>query len=241
LNRSISAPDVSSGYVGFGISSSNRIQYYVTNWYKGEIYVFQEWSYLAKKSSFPYVNYMTQTDNLFYVTGLSSIWKTDEQMNVLIKYSSTGSIPDYRGLYYNRINRLIYVASYNLQLIHIFNLSLTLNDTISISPYKPCSINEYNNQLFVGTSVGRMLIIINSSIVKEFNGCNGQSVTLFSILFDEYYNIATACLNNQLYFYNRNGNYLNKNIPTISTPYYIGFDSKSRLVVVTNSQISLYN
>jgi hypothetical protein len=53
--------------------------------------------------------------------------------------------------------------------------------------------------------------------------------------------MATLCNNNQLYLYNTAGSYLNKSIPTVSTPPYFGLDSKSRLAVVTWTQITLYN
>jgi hypothetical protein len=86
-----------------------------------------------------------------------------------------------------------------------------------------------------------MLVIVNKRTIKQFNACNGQSVILFSILFDEYDYMATACNNSQLFFYIKDGNYLNKNILTVSNPFYVGLDSKSRLLVVTNNQISLYN
>ncbi len=233
---------VSSGYVGFGMSSLNPIQYYATHYHQDKIFVFDEdWNYVSNKSSFPEVYYMIPVGNYFYITGNDNIWKTDQQLNVSIRYNSTGSSPLYRGLYYNSTNDLIYVASSNLRVIHVFNFNLTLNDSISITPYQPWSINENNNELYVGTTNGTMLVIVNKQIMKQFNGCNGQSVFLFSILFDDFNNMATSCANYQFYLYNTSGSYLNKSIPTDSNPMYIGLDSKSRLVVVKWAQISLYN
>jgi hypothetical protein len=49
--------------------------------------------------------------------------------------------------------------------------------------------------------------------------------------------MAVASEYGQLYFYNTDSNYLNKNIPAAG--YYIGFDSKSRFVVVPWTQIFL--
>ncbi len=233
---------VSGDYVGFGMSSLNPIQYYVTHYSQGKIFVFDEnWNYVSNKSSFPNVLYMIPVGNYFYITGKHNIWKTDQQLNVSIRYNSTGSFPWYHGLYYNSTNDLIYVAPYNLQVIRVFNLNLTLNDSISITPYQPWSINENNNELYVGTNNGMVLVIINKQIIKQFNGCNQQSVFLLSILFDDFNNMAISCNNNQLYLYNTSGTYLNKSIPTVSSPRYIGLDSKSRLVVVTWTQITLYN
>ncbi len=233
---------VSGDYVGFGMSSLNPIQYYVTHYAEGKIFVFDEnWNYVSNKSSFLNVNYMIPVGNYFYISGRYNIWKTDKQLNVLFQYNSNGSPPHYVGLYHNSTNNLIYVAPDNFQMIHVFNFNLTLNDSISITPYYPWSINENNNELYVGTNNGMMLVIVNKQIIKQFNGCNQQSILLLSILFDDFNNMATSCDNNQFYLYNTSGTYLNKSIPTVSFPWYIGFDSKSRLVVVTKTQISLNN
>lgn len=85
------------------------------------------------------------------------------------------------------------------------------------------------------------LVIVNKQIIKQFNACNGLSTFLLYISFDQFDNMATACDSRQVYLYKTNGTYLNKNIPTLSWPGYIGFDSKSRLVVVGSSRISIYN
>ena len=233
---------VKGDYVGFGMSSSNPIQYYVTHYYQSKIFVFDEnWNYVLNKSSFLNVNYMIPVGNYFYISGRYNIWKTDKQLNVLFQYNSNGSPPHYVGLYHNSTNNLIYVAPDNFQMIHVFNFNLTLNDSISITPYQPWSINENNNELYVGTTNGTVLVILNKQIIKQFNGCNKQKVLLFSILFDDLNNMATTCDNKQLHLYNTAGSYLNKSIPTANDPRYIGLDSKSRLVVVTSTQISLYN
>jgi hypothetical protein len=239
----VTVTGVSDGYWGFGMSSSNPIQYYVTHYFEGKIFVLDEnWNYITNKSSFPNAAYMIPVGNYFYITGKDYIWKTDQQLNVLITHTnSTGSSPKYGGLYYNSTNDLIYVASEVLQVIYVFNLNLTLNDSISITPYQPYSIKEHNNELYVGTTNGTMLVIVNKQIIKQFNGCNQQSVFLYSILFDDLNDMATSCSNNQLYLYNSTGSYLNKSIPTVSSPTYIGLDLKTRLVVVTLTQITLYN
>jgi hypothetical protein len=237
----VTFPGVSGDYVGLGMSSSNPIQYYVTHHSQCKIFVFDEnWNYVSNKSSFPYVNYMIPLGNYLFITGRDNIWKTDQQLNVLLQYNSTSSFPVYRGLYYNSTNNLIYVTSSGFNVIHVFNLYLTLNDTISTT-HSPWSINENNNELYVGTLNGLMLVIVNKQIIKQFNGCNKKSVELLSILFDYLNNMATSCADNQLYLYNTTVTYLNKSIPTVSKPMYIGLDSKSRLVVVTYTQITLYN
>jgi hypothetical protein len=52
-------------------------------------------------------------------------------------------------------------------------------------------------------------------------------------IIDQFDNMATACSNWQMYIYNSSGSYFCKSIPTVSNPYYMAYDSKSRKVVVT--------
>jgi hypothetical protein len=146
------------------------------------------------------------------------------------------------GLYFNSTIDSIYVG-YNLYTgIYVFNFNLVYTDTFGTGLYFPISINGYNNQLYVGTSNGTILVIVNRQIIKQFNGCNGQNINLNSILFDQFDNIGAACyITSPLYLFKTNGTYLNKNIPTLYYSSHIGFDSKLRLVAVTNNLILFYN
>lgn len=64
----------------------------------------------------------------------------------------------------------------------------------------------------MGTDNGTMLVIAHKQIIKTFNAWDCQSVILNSIVFDQFGNMAVASEYGQLYFYNTNSNYLNKNI-----------------------------
>jgi hypothetical protein len=247
LNRSITVNGAGPGYYGFGMSTSNPIRYFVTHYVKNTIYALDdEWNYVSE-NSFTYPLYMISVGNSFYITGEYNIWKTNQQLNLLIDYNdSTGFSHPYCGLYYNSTNDLIYVAVYDLYEIHVFNLNLTLNHNISTTfqqiQYFPLSINGYNNQLYIGTYGGTILEIVNNQATNQFFGCNDQSPyqSLISILFDQFDSLAIKC-DLQLYLYNKNGSYLNKSISLNEYSFFIGFDSISRLVVVLNSQITIYN
>ncbi len=90
---------VNGVYHGFAMSNSDPIQYYVTHFTEGKVFVFDEdWNYFSNMSSFTSVYYMIPLDNYFYMTG---IWKTDEQLNVLIRCNSTATSYGYPGLYFN--------------------------------------------------------------------------------------------------------------------------------------------
>ena len=64
-------------------------------------------------------------------------------------------------------------------MIDVFSLNLALTEFISTPPYNRYSMNEYYNQLYVGTGyVGIMLVIVNRQIIQHFHGCGGQSTLL---------------------------------------------------------------
>ena len=79
--------------------------------------------------------------------------------------------------------------------------------------------------------------------MKQFNGCNGNSVLLESILFDPNGYMATACNDptNKLYLFSPSGSYTGKSITTTYAPRYIGFDSKGRFILISWYQINIYN
>ena len=233
------------GLTGFGMSSSNPILYYVTNSDRNKIYVYDEdWNYVSEKSNFTRPNYMILVDSYFFITGDNYIWKTDQLLNVLITYTHNGSYSAYRGLYYNSTNSLIYVTSYWLREIQIFNLNLTLTDTISTPQYNTQkSINGYNNQLYVGAD-HTILIISNKQIIQNLITFTNYWDYAASMVFDKYDNMAIACSDRNLYLYHANGTYLNKKIFTMlyNEPQFVGFDSNSRLVILMYyANILLYN
>ena len=109
--------------------------------------------------------------NSLYASGQENIWKLDQNLNILIQYNaSNGTIPIYRGIYYNCTNNFIYIAPRALNVIHVFDLDLSLNHSFSTSTYLPWSIAEYNNQLYVGTKNGTILVIENQVNINTIKG-----------------------------------------------------------------------
>ena len=162
-------------------------------------------------------------------------------MNILIN-SNPGAISGYRGIGYNPSNVLIYVVSELSKEIQVFYLNLTLIRRLSTLPHRPYLITESSNKLYVGTAnTGLILVFQNEIITSQFNGCDGKSVYLTSILFDQTGYMATSCENSKLYLYSPYGAFTGKSITTPVYPRYIGFDSKGRFVIISYYQISFYN
>ena len=225
--------------MGFGMISSS---YYVMDNKANKVYILNDsWSYITFKT-FSSPAYMISICNSLYMTGDTNLWKLDGNLNVLIQYNTTGS-PAYRGQYYNSTNCLLYVAPQLLTEIHVFNINLIFSNKISTSPYQPWSITGNNNQMYVGTKNGTILVIQNEVILNRFNGCDGNIIWTTSILFDENDYFATSCFNtiNTLYLILANETYIGKKITTQMSTYYIGFDSKGHFMQISSNQITIYN
>ena len=79
------------------------------------------------------------------------------------------------------------------------------------------------------TAYERIIVVYqNEIIINQFNGCNGDSAYLNSILFDQTGYLATIYVNsNKLYLFSPNGSFTGKSLTTPDFPYYIGFDLKN--------------
>ena len=211
--------------------------------YANKVFIFHDdWSYFSYKK-FAGPAYMITIGNSLFMTGEENIWKLDENLNVLNRHVATGTFPGYRELFYNSTNQLLYIAPHLLNVILVFDLNLVLNHSISTASYSPFSVAEDNNKMFVGTTNGTILVVLNKKIIKHFSGCHGKSVILSSIFFDRYGFIATSCSRptNALFLYYSNGSFTNKSISAPYNPKYIGFDSKGRFVLVSWYQINIYS
>ena len=230
--------------VGFGMySSPNSTYYYVMDYGYGKVYILNdEWNFISFKSV-TNPTYMISIGNSLYMTGYYNVWKVDQDLNILINYEPTGGDPGYKGISYNPSNNLIYVVAHYLYKIQVFNFDLNLIRHFSTSPHEPYSITESSNKLYVGTSGGIILVYQNEKIINQFNGCDGKSKYLRSILFDQNGNMATSCYQptNKLYLFSPEGSFTGKSVTTPDYPYYIGFDSKGRFIQISAYQISIYN
>jgi hypothetical protein len=222
----------------FGYGLFNKTYNFLDN-SDSKVIIFNEnFTYIGFKN-FTNPAYMVVIRDTFYITGNTRVYKTDSNFNILTQYSATGT-PSYRGIYHNSSNNLIYVVAVKLNLIQIFNSNLTFNDSISTQSFVPYAITSYNNQLYIGTGNGSIIIIENKMIVNSFNACAGNIASINCVLIDQYGEIATTCSSSKVYFYNSNRNYMNKSISTASYPRFITFDSLNRFHIISYFQISIY-
>ncbi len=226
------------GYLhGFGMICDFNTSYYIIDFNTNNIFILNDsYGYITKKT-FAKPTYMLTMNSNLYITGDKNIWKTDNNLNILITYNGSGAA--YRDIIFNLTENLIYVAPMTCTYLEVFDLNLTLKYQINLTSYEPHSFSEYNNELYVGTIQGSVLVIVNKIVIRSFTGCSGSAIT--SMVFDDFGLMAVSCIsNNTLNLYDYNGTFTGKSLATPSTPQYVGFDSKGGFVLISQFRISIY-
>ncbi len=197
--------------------------------------LFDEYWQYQNDVTITYLAHAITIDKELYITGNGNIQKRDQNLNLIKESNYTGV--NYRGIYYNKTNDLIYAGTQSKR-IDIFNRDLTLVGNISTPGYGPQSIAGYDNKMYVGTMESTILVIENGVIIRSFT-----TVCSFitSILIDVYGNmLVLSSINTFVYLYHTNGTYLGKTMSTSSSPWFINFDSKERLIITSQYDIKIY-
>ena len=233
--------------IGFGVYEDSLItKYFVLDWAKHRIITFNEkWKYV-KYNEFRNPAQMITIGNELFITGQVNIFKTDKDLNIIQQYNATNVhnyLPSFRGIYYNSKNSTIYVVAYEAMMIYEFTLDFEIVDSFATSKHYPWSIHEYDNQLFVGTYSGTILVIVNKSVIRTFNACDGcyNSMVTSMIFNKKGFIYVTSSSLNAILLYNSNGSYIGTRMRTPSFPYFTGYDAKGRLVIISVFQITIYN
>jgi hypothetical protein len=225
------------------IEDQNSTTYYVMDPQGKTIVAFSEiWQYMFHKIGYESVNNMISVNkSLYTTTSKTNIFKSDKYLNISSNFNGMNGFYDFGGIYYNLTNNTFYVVSCSNQTIIMFSLDFIVLDSISTLPYNPFGIQVKNNQMFISTTDGMVLLIINKVIAQTFKGCINSISPIYSILLDEYNYLAISCSSDKaLYLFNSNGTYTGMNMSTLANPHFLSFDSKGRFVVISSTEISVY-
>jgi hypothetical protein len=206
--------------------SDFNTSYYVSD-FNGHIFLLNEnYGYVTNKT-FILPAYMVTVNSSLFITGGSNIWKTDKNLNILKTHNESGN---YRGIYFNLTENIIYVAPIAYTYLQFFDSNLNFKYNVSVSPNYPYSLSEFNNELYVGTTQGSILVIVSQTFIRKFTVFSGLVVT--SVILDNVGFIAVLC--------NYNSLSTGKSLTTPINTMYAGIDSKGRYVLMSRYQISIY-
>ncbi len=111
---------------------------------------------------------------------------------------------------------------------------------IKTAPYIPTDIREFNESLYVGTTVGVILILSNEIIISHFNTKCGSVIPALEI--DLFGQMAVLCNNSNIYLHLISGTYLNVSwASTIQHLTSMGFDGFGNFILTANNGIYVFN
>jgi hypothetical protein len=160
---------------GFGMMVDLNTSYYLTDYRGHKIFLLNDNYENVADKKFSSPAYMVTFNSNLYITGYSSIWKTDKYLNVLQSFTSTGA--NYRGIYFNSRENLVTIADTDTTGktdFQIFDMNLSLNYTANLSSNYPYFFSEYNNELYIGTTSNIVLVVVNKLIIRNVTACSGQ-------------------------------------------------------------------
>ena len=136
--------------VGFSMFTPSNSYYYDSDASLSSIFILNEnWSYVSSKT-FSLPMYLTTIGSSLFATEGGNIWKLDQNLNVLIQYTASGTAPSYAGIYYSSSNDFIYVVPAALTKIHVF-------DRLSIIVYQ----SIFKSSFFIMCTTSSIFIIFN--------------------------------------------------------------------------------
>jgi hypothetical protein len=117
---------------------------------------------------------------------------------------------------------------------------LTYIRYIKTAPYIPTDIYEFNESLYVGPTVGVILILSNGIIISHFNTICGSVIPALEV--DLSGQIAVLCNYSNILLHLINGTYLNVSwASTIQYHTSIGFNGYGNFVLTANNGIYVFN
>ena len=228
------------------VVADNTSTYYVLDQKAGLVITFdQNWifnrTYIAPNITCRCLKYIL---GYFFITSNYYLYKTDSNFNVNSRNTKGGAGAGlaayyYWGIYYDNASSLIYVVSHINNIIDVFNTSLAFQLSLSLAPYSPRSINQFNGNLYVGLSSSQVLVLKNNTISSTYN--ISLCTFISSICFDIIGNMAITCYyNNSITPYNYEGVYQNKSISINTSHYFYIVDSMQRMVLISDYSIGIY-
>jgi hypothetical protein len=105
---------------GFGMIIDSNTSYYVTDQTNIIFLLNENYEYITKNTFSNPVSIVTVNSSL-YITGYKYVWKADKYLNILITHSESA---DYRDIYFNCTENLIYIASKGYIYFQVFDFQV---------------------------------------------------------------------------------------------------------------------
>ena len=176
----------------------------------------------------------------FYFSSYEHFYKTNSNFSLINSYENKKA--GYYQFIFDSNSSKFYVAAHWLDRIDIFNTSCSLLQSIQLG-FAPFGLAYVNGLLYTGhrDSSKQISVKKNGKIIRDFNVSQCNSSLISGITMDSFGYMAISCYDSKLItVYDLNGNYMNTQISTSSTPIITSVDSKGRYVTITYKSLDIY-
>ena len=193
-----SAKGLSVNYVtGIEIVKRNGTTlYYIADRNNNRILIYNEsWSFVSSKSIFNPTCILNYGD-YFYITSLFALFKTDLNLNILIRVNSSYIV---YGIDYDPANNVFICTKIDdlikqKGLYYYYNENLTLLYSYSLkneTPFGHYSIKIFNGLIYSAAYGGQLEVFNNTTVINRFQMCTSGLFTNAIIYLDRY--ILVSC------------------------------------------------
>lgn len=200
----------------------------MTDNYNGNIIKFNaSWDFITYKHfANDQFTFLKIIENKLFITGYNGFYQLDANLNLIKIYNSTAA--NYRSLYFNKINGYFYLCSLNQYSISVLDIDLNFKKTINMQSTGPITTIAGSNQnLYVGTYTGNVIVLENELIIKTFTRVCEKLIS--SITIDAFGFMYISC-SQEIRVYDINGKFLSSFVLTQNL-FQTGIDSSGRLIV----------
>ena len=176
--------------------------------------------------------------NEIFISNKNGVYKLNIFLTLTASYYRQSYPDTFQGLYYNQTGDYILACSNSYYIEFLRRDDLTFIKYISIYPYFPTDIREFNGTLFVGTK-DSTVIVLNNEVISFYFNTKCTSIT--SIAIDIFGNIAVIC-SPFIHLYSINGTYLNVTwTSSFGNITSIGFDGFGNFVLTAYDGIYIFH
>jgi hypothetical protein len=184
---------------------------------------------------------MKYVNGYYYFSSDSYFYRTDSNFNLNASYAP-GAFFGFRQFFFDSNSQLFYIAPFATNTILLFDMNCNYKRSISLQNYYPYGLNIFNNNIYVGTTNNKILVVSKSTekITNEVN-CTCSNDWLFSITIDLFGFMAISTASGVLCLFDSSSvSYTSFFFANRYDPYVTAVVPNGAFVVMATNSLNIY-
>ena len=213
--------------IDFGSSPSRIVTY-------NQFWIYQGYQSLPCPNTYT-VKYV---GGYFYFSSDFYFYKTNSSFSVINYFYKSDAY--FRQIVYDQSSSKFYVSTSvypPVYQIYAFDSSCSPLPSINLMG-KVFGLAAFDGRMYASTGGTQIGILLNGQYNNYFSVYPHSNIA--SITFDSFGYMAISCDDNKVVVYDRNGNYMQRTVTTLNSPYVTAIDSNGRFVIMTKYSLDIY-